>query len=57
MPKIAERKPYTGRYKRKLRRALTYKKRHGSPISYQDYKRVLSGELPSEAVMKSRRVK
>jgi hypothetical protein len=58
MPKVAERKPsHAGTDKRKLLRTLTYEKRHGSPIFYQDYKRVLSGELPSEAVMKSRRVK
>ena len=32
---------------------LTYERRHGSPIYYRGYEKVLSGELPPEAVMGS----
>ena len=54
MPQVAERKSsHTGTDKGKLLRVLTYEKRHGSPIYYRDYKKVLSGELPPEAVMGS----
>jgi len=43
--------------KRKSRKTipkvLIYEMRYGSPIYYQDYKKVLSGELPPEAIMGS----
>ena len=39
--------------RRKLLKLLTYERRGRKPIYYRDYKRVLSGELPLEAVMGS----
>jgi len=39
--------------KRRLLKVLTYERRYGSPIYYRDYKKVLSSELPPEAVMGS----
>ena len=39
--------------RRKLLKLLTYERRGKRPIYYRDYKRVLSGELPLEAVMGS----
>jgi len=39
--------------KRRLLKILTYEKVNGKPIYYRDYKRVLKGELPPEAVMGS----
>ena len=38
---------------KKVPRALIYEKRNGKPIYYQNYQKVLSGELPLEAVMGS----
>ncbi len=37
----------------KIPKALVYEMRKGSPIYYRDYDKVLSGELPLEAVMGS----
>jgi len=39
--------------KRQLLKILTYEKVNGKPIYYRDYKKVLKGELPLEAVMGS----
>jgi len=39
--------------RRKLLKLLTYGKVNGKPTCYQDYKRVLKGELSPEAVMGS----
>jgi len=39
--------------KRQLLKILTYEKVNGKPIYYRDYKKVLKGELPPEAVMGS----
>jgi len=39
--------------KRELLKLLTYERRERKPIYYRDYKRVLVGELPPEAVMGS----
>ncbi len=39
--------------RRELLKVLTYEKVDGKPIYYRDYKRVLKGELPPEAVMGS----
>ncbi len=39
--------------RRKLLKLLTYEKVKGKPIYYRDYKKVLKGELPPEAVMGS----
>ena len=39
--------------RRNLLKLLTYEKVKGKPIYYRDYKKVLKGELPSEAVMGS----
>ncbi len=39
--------------RRNLLRLLTYEKVRGKPIYYRDYKKVLKGELPPEAVMGS----
>ena len=39
--------------KRKLLKILTYEKVNGKPIYYRDYRKVLKGELPPEAVMGS----
>ncbi|NPA42340.1 MAG: Uma2 family endonuclease [Aquificae bacterium] len=39
--------------RRRLLKLLTYEKVKGKPIYYRDYKRVLRGELPPEAVMGS----
>ena len=39
--------------RRKLLKILTYEKVKGKPIYYRDYKKVLNGELPPEAVMGS----
>ena len=39
--------------KKKLLKLLTYEKVKGKPIYYKDYKKVLKGELPPEAVMGS----
>ena len=36
-----------------LLKALIYEKVNGKPIYYRDYKKVLKGELPPEAVMGS----
>ncbi len=39
--------------KRKLLKILTYEKVNGKPVYYRDYRKVLKGELPPEAVMGS----
>ena len=39
--------------KRQLLKILTYEKVNGKPIYYRNYKKVLKGELPPEAVMGS----
>ncbi len=39
--------------KKRVPKALIYEMRHGSPIYYRNYDKVLSGELPIEAVMGS----
>ncbi len=39
--------------KSKLLKILTYEKVNGKPIYYRDYRKVLKGELPPEAVMGS----
>ena len=39
--------------RRKLLKLLTYERRGKKPIYYRDYKRVIGGELPLEAVMGS----
>jgi len=54
MPQVVERElSPSGTDRKRLLKVLTYEKRHGSPIYYRDYKKVLSGELPPEAVMGS----
>ncbi len=39
--------------RRRVPKALIYEMRHGSPIYYRNYDKVLSGEIPIEAVMGS----
>ncbi len=39
--------------RRRVPKALIYEMRHGRPIYYRDYEKVLAGELPLEAVMGS----
>ena len=39
--------------RRRLLKLLTYEKVNGKPIYYRDYRKVLKGELPPEAVMGS----
>ncbi len=39
--------------KKELLKKLIYEKKNGKPIYYRNYKKVLSGELPLEAVMGS----
>ncbi len=39
--------------RKRLLKLLTYEKANGKPIYYRDYRRVLKGELPPEAVMGS----
>ncbi len=39
--------------RRRVPKALVYEMRHGKPIYYRDYEKVLAGELPLEAVMGS----
>ena len=54
MPHVAKKKSSnTSAERKKLLKILTYERRHGSPIYYRGYEKVLSGELPPEAVMGS----
>ena len=46
-------KKLTNKKRRAIPKALIYEMRKGSPIYYRDYDKVLSGELPLEAVMGS----
>ncbi|WP_461832281.1 Uma2 family endonuclease [Aquifex sp.] len=46
-------KGLSGEEKRKLLKILTYEKVNGKPVYYRDYRKVLKGELPPEAVMGS----
>ncbi len=48
-----EEKKLSPSQRRKLLKLLTYEKVKGKPIYYRDYKKVLKGELPPEAVMGS----
>ena len=50
---LAEEKAPSRRKRRRIPRALIYEMRHGRPIYYRDYEKVLAGELPLEAVMGS----
>ncbi len=51
MGKTAERKKIFTPLKSELLEKLTYEMVNGKPIYYRNYKRVLKGELPPEAVM------
>ncbi len=51
-PLVKETKSST-RKRRRVPKALVYEMRHGKPIYYRDYEKVLAGELPLEAVMGS----
>jgi Uma2 family endonuclease len=51
--KVEEKSALSSEEKRKLLKLLTYEKVRGRPIYYRDYKKVLKGELPPEAVMGS----
>ncbi len=51
-PSLKE-KPPSRRKRRRVPKALIYEMRHGRPIYYRDYEKVLTGELPLEAVMGS----
>ena len=53
MVKTAGKKKLSKEEKKKLLKLLTYEKVNGKPIYYRDYKRVLRGEIPPEAVMGS----
>ena len=51
---VQEKKKDVGRKgRRRVPKALIYEMRHGRPIYYRDYEKVLAGELPLEAVMGS----
>ena len=50
---LAEEKAPPRRKRRRVPKALIYEMRHGRPIYYRDYEKVLAGELPLEAVMGS----
>ncbi len=50
---VAGSKKLTKEEKRRLLKALVYEKVNGKPIYYRNYKKVLKGELPPEAVMGS----
>ncbi len=51
MVKVA--KKLTKEERKRLLKVLTYERVNGKPIYYRDYKKVLKGELPPEAVMGS----
>ncbi|HIP43318.1 MAG TPA: Uma2 family endonuclease [Aquifex aeolicus] len=53
MVKTIKKKKLSKEEKRNLLKILTYEKVNGKPIYYKDYKKVLKGELPPEAVMGS----
>ena len=49
----AVRKALSKEERKRLLKLLTYEKVNGKPIYYRDYKKVLKGEIPPEAVMGS----
>ncbi|RUM29424.1 MAG: Uma2 family endonuclease [Aquifex sp.] len=51
--KVKEKSALSSEERRRLLNLLTYEKVNGKPIYYRDYKKVLKGELPPEAVMGS----
>ncbi len=53
MKTVKQKKKLSPEEKRKLLKRLIYEKKNGKPIYYRNYKKVLSGELPWEAVMGS----
>ena len=53
MAKTATKWTLSEEERKKLLKVLTYEKVRGKPIYYRDYKKVLKGELPPEAVMGS----
>ncbi len=53
MVKTAGKKKLSKEERKKLLKLLTYEKVNGKPIYYRDYKKVLRGEIPPEAVMGS----
>jgi Uma2 family endonuclease len=53
MSKVAEKKKTKKATKKGIPKALIYEMRHGSPIYYRDYEKVLAGEKTLEEVMGS----
>ena len=51
--KVKEKSALSSEERRKLLKVLTYEKVNGKPVYYRDYRKVLKGELPPEAVMGS----
>jgi len=51
--KVKEKSRLSSEERRELLKILTYEKVNGKPIYYRDYRKVLKGELPPEAVMGS----
>jgi len=50
---LEKRKKLSPEERKRLLKALTYEKVNGKPIYYRNYRKVLKGELPLEAVMGS----
>jgi Uma2 family endonuclease len=50
---ISTKEKLLNKKRRGIPKALIYEMRHGSPIYYRDYDKVLKGEIPLEAVMGS----
>ncbi len=50
---MAVKEKLSSQKRRELLKVLTYEKVRGKPIYYRDYRKVLKGELPPEAVMGS----
>ncbi len=56
-PKKSEEKPdKTKKIRKKVPKELIYEMRHGSPIYYKDYDKVLTGEKKLDEVMGSSKI-